>query len=841
MGDMKARMTIAFLAAVCAAAGLSAAGTAAHAEEGASLFLPSSYEQYLPLRAPSDVAMNENYIAVADGSDLFVYDRAEGAYSRYRHEKAGEGRSISKLQFSESGDLYFSDQDAQLFRYELSDGSAEIQSDVPCSTFLISGSTLYTAVVTLSGTALYAVPMTGPLSLDAATTIDRTTLAKTPCLFLDEGTFCCAVDYNVRAYERSGDSYSRRVLLLAGEEDVQGLTSVASYRGELYYTVSGASDKEKDGLYRTRLDDGSELLLADEGMSALSVWGDRLFCVRGASVREIAVGEDSASYTSYELAAASDSPNRLSGAEETVRSRELVVSSDRGNGRVSVYDGASKTFSVLPTGAADHVATDGRTVAVSVGNSVHVYDFEQYLAAERAREKDPSAPAYEPYIHPTANAVTGLAVLFGRCYYVTEHHYGVAEEGAVEFTRSNAPTALAADVWGDLYVADARNGVLRFTEEEFLDPAAVGETVSDGWQLPERYSSFRADFEGNIYYLSDGALWRNGERLSPLSAGNAVYRPEGGASAPVSFALGFETSELALQFGDFMLLDRTVSLPNLSQIPALNVYSQLGADPADRELFSAEVRAGATGISVDLAALNEGSASFPYLGYERTQSGGKGVLLAEAGKYDLVALYENYAYTVALFRSEDCSVAALARTEVPAAARYTASEVALSSYPCLAPALTLARLPRGTEVTVIAQMTAQKGEGFDFALVRTASGYGFVPLPYLVSFPPELPEAAHYSFGYLKANPDGVRFHSEEGDLVVTERTRVRVYETADKGVYRVVFGRDGTEYYAEVTSGMLDSGNGNAIRTGIIIILAVVAVGIVAAYILLRPRKKSS
>ena len=51
------------------------ADTAAELE----LFLPESYEQYLDLENPSDFAINEKYIAIADrrGDDksvLFIYD-----------------------------------------------------------------------------------------------------------------------------------------------------------------------------------------------------------------------------------------------------------------------------------------------------------------------------------------------------------------------------------------------------------------------------------------------------------------------------------------------------------------------------------------------------------------------------------------------------------------------------------------------------------------------------------------------------------------------------------------------------------------------------------------------
>ena len=81
------------------------------------LILPSSYEQYLPLSAPSDVSVTENYTAIADGSRIYVYDRRAGEYRCYEHT-ANEDESnnkITKLQFSETGELYFLD--VSLFLY----------------------------------------------------------------------------------------------------------------------------------------------------------------------------------------------------------------------------------------------------------------------------------------------------------------------------------------------------------------------------------------------------------------------------------------------------------------------------------------------------------------------------------------------------------------------------------------------------------------------------------------------------------------------------------------------------------------------------------------------------
>ena len=75
--------------------------------ENAELFLPDTYEQYLPLKSPSYMAMNDSYIAVADGQTLYLFDKGEARYFAYEAPIKEEDK-ITKVQFSEGGRLFFS-------------------------------------------------------------------------------------------------------------------------------------------------------------------------------------------------------------------------------------------------------------------------------------------------------------------------------------------------------------------------------------------------------------------------------------------------------------------------------------------------------------------------------------------------------------------------------------------------------------------------------------------------------------------------------------------------------------------------------------------------------------
>ena len=59
-----------------------------------SLLAPSSYEQYLALNAPADVAATDSLKAISDGNRIYIYDSADNLYRSYTHTEA-----VHTLQF----------------------------------------------------------------------------------------------------------------------------------------------------------------------------------------------------------------------------------------------------------------------------------------------------------------------------------------------------------------------------------------------------------------------------------------------------------------------------------------------------------------------------------------------------------------------------------------------------------------------------------------------------------------------------------------------------------------------------------------------------------------------
>ena len=795
-----------------------------------SLFLPGSYEQYLPLEYPTDASMSEGHIAVADGSTIYLYDRAAGTYSAYTH--AG---SIAKLQFTSDGRLFFSDQNARLYRYDFARSEAVLQENVPCATFLIAENTLYTAVIAGSMTTLYAIPCdSAQVSFDRAVLIDNvpSPSGASPRLAFEGGILYCAFNHQVYGYAHSETGYSREPHYLAGSStDVTGLSAFLSHEGEFYYTVNGTL--ERDGLYRTVLDGSSVRLFAGSGFVALLSYNGTLYAVQNGSVRAFSLSEDAASLTGYEIGAGSDALNRISDAGETVRAGDLLVIADEGNRRVLVYDSSSESYTAYPTdGIPACVATDGDSFAVSVGNVIYVYD---------RGESEPR------YTHTAESTVSGITSVYGTYYYVTEHsYYGIAEEGVREFTRSgtSVPVAITSDLLGNIYVATAVSlgqtaVVYRYTESEFMDYTTAGVMV-EGFTLPGNFRSLRADYEGNLYYLVGSALYQNGARLESFDVSSVLYHGAGTAPSPVSFALSFEDGTVYLNYGDFMLR-ADLSFPNLGSIPAEGLYNALRTPSSADTLSYVTVAEGAVGITVDLAALSADSTALSYASHSRI-AGSSALVLGEAEEFYLIAVYENYAYTVMLVPEASCTPV-LPATAEGSGTYFVSSDVSLTSAPLVLDALTLTSLPRGTAVTLLHEVTPPSGPAFA-EISYGESGRGYIPLSYLTSASPALPESDSYSLAYLKADEGGITFYAADdrsSTVRVTERIQVKVYD-AGNGAYNVYFTDDaGTLYTAQVTEDMLEAGGEDALRISIIIILCVIAVGIGAAYVLLVPKKNKN
>ena len=425
----------------------------------------------------------------------------------------------------------------------------------------------------------------------------------------------------------------------------------------------------------------------------------------------------------------------------------------------------------------------------------------------------------------------GLACVYGACYYVTEEGYGKASSEELFVRRASSSRALAADLYGALYVADAEGHATRFTEKEFTDPDAAGTVLP--YHLPEDAHALRADLEGSLYCLSGSTIYRNGEPFYTFENARFVH---GDADMPRSFALGFEDDSLFVTYGNFLVVTEA-AVPTLDKISAAGIPELLFTPHTAEGLF-VDIPAGAVGIRTDLSALADSPAYFPYLSHARTE-GTRGVLLARTDTLSLVAVYEisttARTLTAQLFRNADLTPLPESEYWRPEEGyAYLTNDVSAYYFPGLHPALAGERMKRGTRVRVLGYVTAAER---DFALIEGENAMGFLPASYLTDITPIPPEIGVHELGYLKANKEGVLFRGEGGEKrVVTERTRVDLFRTEEG--YVAEFYEDGVRYSASVTENMVDRGESDALRISLIVILTVLAVGIVGVYFFLVPKR---
>ena len=100
-----------------------------------TLLSPLSYEEYLSLDEPADVAVTDGYTAIADGNRLHVFNRAK---NEYRTLSMPSG-TITKIQFDDNDNLYVLDSLMDFHRVDLATEEISHVSALQCTAFFING------------------------------------------------------------------------------------------------------------------------------------------------------------------------------------------------------------------------------------------------------------------------------------------------------------------------------------------------------------------------------------------------------------------------------------------------------------------------------------------------------------------------------------------------------------------------------------------------------------------------------------------------------------------------------------------------------------------------------
>lgn len=767
---MKATILSASITAVLAFAGTaglcvqkSTPLTASASTPAAQLISPTSYEQYLPLTAPTSIAATDKYTAIADGKTIHVYDRAAGVYREYTHTDP-----VSQIVFDNEDNLYF------LSEFELYQLSTDTLESTPlhivCSGFTIEGDTLYYYAMSKTVIKRYSLtenadkenlPLSGSLQDNSPLTfgngylhyvckngdtytvyaISTQTASSTPVANFNEPLKSIAIASNLFcAVTESEHFYTYNYKTLSESNDVSNVPPI----------TDTSTDETDIG-----------------GYVSIHTYQNEVYAVRGNAVRHYLA--ESAEFTDFEISAASASPHRFNGANDIFLAENKLFIADDGNDRISVYNTDTATFekpinSTLPT---PFLTSYENTLLVSSAQEAVLYSLaDKSYGEELLRISDDEIDG----------TVIGAACVYDRYYLLTDGNYCytfTAENGAWGYTESKKTTlntqllratAFTADVYGSLYVTYDNGAMYRFTERELVTSDASGTKVLDGLTNAEKIA---VDYDTDFYALSQGTLTKYSLNDEGMYALNTTYTPNYGLvkdDSPLvtSFTFGVENEYAYFLYkGNYAVKTDELQIPIVSPIPVGDAENQIfGAD--NREFALVTIQEDAILTEFDVAAL-KGATEFPYIAFERCQEPLTALKIGEQGGYAILAVEQiPTGYKTYLVLDTSCVALSEADYRIPCTEAdkigYLTNEIPLYKFPYLTDLLTVETLQSGAKVTLLGEVTKLHRAYYEIAYTAENGEMktGFVPKAYVNLFDGTSPTAQTVTYGETADDSDSV-------------------------------------------------------------------------------------
>lgn len=712
----------------------------AHAETQATqtkalqseLLSPSSYEQYLSLNAPTDVAVTDDYTAIADGSTIQVYDRESDTYLRYEHTK-----KVTKLQFNSGNLLYFLDADTNLYTLDpdrLDKGSATATSlNFVCTTFAIFGSNLYYSHTSGSQSRICKAPLN---NLSASTTL------------LDGLSLSPALAYfNNELYYTESGKYLNKI----NPETKGGVTFVAAFPAAIL------SMSIHDNVFMCVTDENNffayDLLTLAEsklaasttpitkatgGYTALSLQEKNAYVIQRKSVKQYSVPQRA--FTDYEISSASSAANRLNNATDLFLSENKLFLSDVGNKRISVFNTDEKNFeqSISTTLNVKYVTSDNETLFTCSDSGAELYD----LSADNYGVKIADKTNF-------AGNIVGVAGVYGKYYVVTDRNffYSLTENDNGEYVWTSAqksstryPSLLTADAYGNLYVV-CESSVYLYNEDNFTTTSPSNVELTN--KLPTDVEKISVDYGENIYALKENTLYKfttpsNG---TTYKAGGTISLNESLVHSDSALATSFTFSiednwTYVLYSGNVLIRTNKLNLPTVKNIPVNGADKRVFSDPAKFSIVL--TKPNALAVEYDFEKF-QGADVFPYLSFDRHEEAFTALKIGEAGSYDLLVTYDEKSgeYKTYLVYDTYCQEVVRSQYEItydePYQIGYLAGDAALYKYPFLSKPLRNNQLTRGATLTLLGEIKMLEREYYyvSYQNEKGETQTGYLPKSYV--------------------------------------------------------------------------------------------------------------
>ena len=696
-------------------------------EQTGTLLSPTSYEQYLSLSAPADVAVTESYVAIADGFNVYFYDRAAGEYLCYSHTA-----TVTKLQFDKNENLYFLDSATDLHFLDTLkiEENVATETGLNCSSFLIEGN------------SLYFTRFSGLQSQISKTTLGN--LGVYEDLPIDQSSIPHALAFsNGALYYSSAGKYLHKTTPGAPEHSEflsyfsDTVASMVVSDNRLAMTTTGGD------FYVYDLENFQKELFKDEGgYKALTLRDGNVYTVQNRRIRQFSLQQNN--FTSYEICDSSDSLHRFNGATNVYATQDKLFIADNGNERISVYLKEENAFAqpiftdLQPT----LLCADANTLLIANRSRVELYDLTN---------------TYGELLHATGSfngEIVGVENVYGTYYLVTDKNafYSLSRQAnawkweSVQKNSTRYPSLLATDFYGNLYVT-SDNAVYLYKENNFLSPSDNGVLLCE--TLPEKTMQLRVDYARNLYALTDTSLYffevessvsyaYKETKTYSFNEKTFVY---GDAPNAIAFTLSVEENAAYVLYDeDYLVLETKLHLPTVTAVPVNGADENIFREE-NAQFTIVQIPQNTVIVHFDIAALQENKETFAYLSYERNQKEQTALMIGETDGFYLVAIFDEQTrtYDTCLIKAESCEK--LSNTdyykhygENETFVAYVSNSIPLYKFPYLTDLLTtVTTLPRGLEIKVLGEITKLDQEYYHILFVDETGTEktGYVPKSYV--------------------------------------------------------------------------------------------------------------
>lgn len=799
----------------------SAEGTITVDSSELSVVLPSSYEQYLPLQNPSSVAVSESFMAVADGSNIFVYDKKDGVYHAYSHTENSDVRLniVTCMQFSPSdGLLYFTDTSTSMYILDCDTLTASA-TRLSCSIFTIGEDSMYYATVTAGSVSISMVNtsiLSGGDSISAnATQLNLISSTATPAMALCGNTLYYAIGNQLYS------SQSETIVPLQANGNVQSL-GFSNGLTNPYYT-------DAMGTFYANGTNGT-VTTYEGSYSSLCSYQGNFYLVHEKSI--LLYDVPSGKFTDYEICSASSGNGRLNKATDLVLCDDKLAVADRGNRRVSVCDLKTGIATPLSTSVEpDLIAYTDDMLLVSNGSAAEIYTMDGKLVNSHSA---------------FSGVILGVTGVYGKFYLTTSNNYhycmyGKNVEDAYK-TLDNTAKGLTSDVDGNLYVLYANGNVAKYSEAEYMAATGSGTTVC---KFPTTVTKIITDFAGNLYGAYGNTLYylKNGSLSAyEFLPDGAVF---GSGYTACAYAISHTGSKLYALCGDFVVSTDTLRFDNLNDIAVGGSDKDIFDLTASGKTDVLRTDENTVFIRIDLSKLKN-SAYFSVLSCTRQPNEKNVVKLGEIGNYNIVSVFDstNRIYTANLVKKSYCTLIPegnyTAEQTFPNGIAYTTNAVKLYKYPFISDSLVLEHesamttksiLLEKAEFVKVLQILDFGGMDYNFycveATIEGKTYTGYIPVGYLLPFDGTVPQAMEITYTYLTPDLNTVIFHEVGNDaniLQVTNRTAVTVYGDRTSSSVTVTTEKDGVTYVAQISPSYLSGDQTSDLTSAIAIFIILIA-----------------